>query len=196
MALGYIAAFSETMAKAVVDAKGISPLIEALKPGNEDHVRYASAWTLGQIGRHSPEHAKAVAEANGLTHLVEAYSSNQSSEDLKLKAKRALKGIIEKCTTMPALEALIDAPPKIQQYIVHQFAKILPNDVKARKDFVTNGSLQKIQLIQAQPGTKLKDSILTINNCYPEEIVQYYSPGFSKSLLAKIDDGSANPQQQ
>jgi hypothetical protein len=64
---------------------------------------------------------------------------------------------------MPALEALIDSPPKIQQYIIHQFAKILPNDVKARRDFVTNGSLQKIQLIQAQPGTKLKDSVSIIS---------------------------------
>jgi hypothetical protein len=39
MALGYVSAFSETMAKAVIDAKGILPLIEALKQGNEDHVR-------------------------------------------------------------------------------------------------------------------------------------------------------------
>jgi hypothetical protein len=127
--------------------------------------------------------------------LVEAFSNPSSSEDLKLKAKRALKAVIEKCTILPALEALIDSPPKVQQYIIHQFAKILPNDVKARKEFVTNGSLQKIQLIQAQPGTKLKDSILTINNVYPEEIVQYYSPGFSKSLLAKIEEGTTTSQQ-
>lgn len=106
-----------------------------------------------------------------------------------------MKGIIEKCTTLPALEALIDSPAKIQEYVVYQFAKILPNDVKARRDFVTNGSLQKVQLIQAQPGTKLKDSILTINNVYPEEIVQYYSPGFSKALLSKIDDLGGSSQQ-
>lgn len=42
MALGYVSAFSETMAKAVIDAKGILPLIEALKQGNEDHVRVRS----------------------------------------------------------------------------------------------------------------------------------------------------------
>jgi hypothetical protein len=39
MALGYISAFSETMARAVIDAKGVTPLLDTLKPDNEDHVR-------------------------------------------------------------------------------------------------------------------------------------------------------------
>jgi HEAT repeat protein len=95
MALGYIAARAEVFAKAVIDAKGIAPLVESAKPDYESHVRCAAAWTLGQIGHHSPEHAKAVAEANGLTVLVEAFSNNQSSDDLKVKAKKALK--VRKC---------------------------------------------------------------------------------------------------
>jgi hypothetical protein len=122
---------------------------------------------LGQIGRHSPEHAKAVAEANALGKLLECYTSAESSDDLKTKSKRALKSIIEKCTTLAgkiqrrfgrthvsifplALEPLIDSPPNIQQYVMRQFAKILPNDSKAKRDFVTNGCLQKIQLIQVK----------------------------------------------
>jgi hypothetical protein len=41
MTLGYIASYSETMSKAVIDAKGIKPLLDSLKPDkdNEDHVR-------------------------------------------------------------------------------------------------------------------------------------------------------------
>ncbi len=40
MTLGYISAFSETMAKAVIDAKGVAPLIESIgNKQNEDHVR-------------------------------------------------------------------------------------------------------------------------------------------------------------
>jgi hypothetical protein len=149
----------------------------------------ASAWSLGQIGRHSPEHAKAVAEAKVLIVLLEVYNSPEASDDLKTKAKRALKGIIEKCTLLPALEQLIESPPNIQQHVLHQFAKILPNDSKARKDFVTSGSFKKIQLIKAEPGSKLKDFITTINNVYPEEVVQYYTPGFDSVMLSKIDVG-------
>ncbi len=73
------------------------------------------------------------------------------------------------------------------RYVVHQFAKVLPSDAAARREFVTNGSLQKIQLINTEPGSKLRDHIITINNCYPEDIVRYYSPGYSKTLLAKLD---------
>jgi hypothetical protein len=40
-------------------------------------------------------------------------------------------------------------------------------------------------------GSKLAEAIRTINECYPEEIVRYYSPGYSATLLAKIDDYAA-----
>lgn len=143
---------------------------------------------MEQIGKHSAEHAREVSEANALSKLLEAHESNKSSEDLKNKCKKALKGIIEKCVTLPALEPLIDSPASIQQYVLHQFAKILPSDTKARKEFVEKGNLQKIQLIKTEPGSAMKTYIQTINNVYPEELVQYYSPGFSKVLLSKLSD--------
>lgn len=34
---------------------------------------------------------------------------------------------------------------------------------------------------------QLTEYIRTINDCYPEEIVRYYSPGYSATLLDKID---------
>ena len=36
--------------------------------------------------------------------------------------------------------------------------------------------------------SKLAENILIINNCYPEEIVKYYSPGYSDILLTRIDE--------
>lgn len=62
MALGYIAAFSETLALAVIAEKGLEPLCAAVAQETEDHLRAAAAWSLGQIGRHAPDHAKAVAD--------------------------------------------------------------------------------------------------------------------------------------
>eukprot|EP00439_Symbiodinium_sp_Y106_P046969 s4489_g6.t1 len=50
MTLGYIAAFSETLALAVVVSKGIPPLKDALINEPEDHLKAASAWSLGQLG--------------------------------------------------------------------------------------------------------------------------------------------------
>ena len=31
-------------------------------------------------------------------------------------------------------------------------------------------------------------SYIQINNCYPPEVVEYYSPNYSKTLLQKIDE--------
>lgn len=62
MALGYIAAFSETLALAVIAEKGLAPLCTAVAEETEDHLQAAAAWSLGQLGRHTPDHAKAVAD--------------------------------------------------------------------------------------------------------------------------------------
>merc|ERR1711981_996578 len=56
----------ETLANAVIAARGIPPLVNALVSEPEDHIKSASAWSLGQIGRHSPEHARALADAQVL----------------------------------------------------------------------------------------------------------------------------------
>jgi hypothetical protein len=66
MALGYIAAFSETLALAVIAEKGLAPLCAAVAQETEDHLRAAAAWSLGQVGRHTPDHAKAVADTGAL----------------------------------------------------------------------------------------------------------------------------------
>ena len=108
-----MAAFSETLALAVVVSKGIPPLKDALINEPEDHVKAAAAWAVGQLGRHSPEHARALAEADVLRRLLAVYLHPDSSEDLQLKAKRALKSVVQKCTHLPALEPLLDAPPNI-----------------------------------------------------------------------------------
>uniref|UniRef100_A0A452UD39 Sperm associated antigen 6 n=1 Tax=Ursus maritimus TaxID=29073 RepID=A0A452UD39_URSMA len=148
----------------------------------------AAAWAIGQIGRHTPEHARAVAVTNTLPVLLSLYMSTESSEDLQVKSKKAIKNILQKCTYLPALEPfLYDAPPNILKHVVGQFSKVLPHDSKARRLFVTSGGLKKVQEIKAEPGSLLQEYINSINNCYPEEIVRYYSPGYSDTLLQRVD---------
>eukprot|EP00794_Sanderia_malayensis_P003063 gene3063-3527_t len=188
MMLGYVGAQSENLAMAVIVSKGVVALALVFAEEPEDHIKAAAAWALGQIGRHTPEHAKAVAVANVLPKLLNCYLSADASEDLQMKSKKALKNILQKCIHLPALEPLLhDAPPNILKHVVAQFAKVLPHDAKARKLFVTSGGLKKIQEIKAEPGSSLNEFIITINNSYPEEIVRYYSPGYSDRLLDRID---------
>merc|ERR1711990_1237641 len=189
MTLGYISAFDDSLAMAVIVSKGIAPLKDALINEPEDHLKAAAAWSLGQIGRHTPDHARALAEADCLRRLLAVYLHTDSSDDLKTKAKRALKSVIQKCTHLPALEPLLqESPPNILKYVVQQFAKVLPNDLNARRSFVQSGGLQKIQEVKADVGSKLKDFIEDINMLYPPEIVQYYSPNYAEDLLKKLEE--------
>jgi len=191
MCLGYISAFSESLALAVVVSKGIPPLKDALINEPEDHLKAAAAWSLGQIGRHSPDHARALAEADVLRRLLAVYLHQDSSEDLITKAKRSLKSVVQKCTFLVALEPLLEAPPNILKYVVEQFARVLPTDAAARRSFVQSGGLQKILEVKAESGSKLQDYIGEIRELYPPEIIQYYSPNFAETLLRKMDEPSA-----
>uniref|UniRef100_A0A8C9KL17 Sperm-associated antigen 6 n=1 Tax=Panthera tigris altaica TaxID=74533 RepID=A0A8C9KL17_PANTA len=188
MMLGYVAAHSENLAMAVIVSKAVPQLSVCLSEEPEDHIKAAAAWALGQIGRHTPEHARAVAVTNTLPVLLSLYMSTESSEDLQTKSKKAIKSILQKCTYLPALEPfLYDAPPNILKHVVGQFSKVLPHDSKARRLFVTSGGLKKVQEIKAGPGSLLQEYINSINSCYPEEIVRYYSPGYSDALLQRVD---------
>lgn len=191
MALGYIGAFSDTLALAIIVHQGVVPLKAALVNEPEDYIKAAAAWSLGQIGKHTADHAKALAQIDVFRKLIEVYADERSSEDLKTKAQRALKSVITKCTYLPALEPLLhNTPHKILKYVLQQFAKVLPNDPTGRKSFVTSGGLQKVQELRVDESSNLDlmEYITTINGCFPEEIIHYYSPGYSETLLKKLDE--------
>eukprot|EP00938_MAST-03A_sp_MAST-3A-sp1_P005965 g5965.t1 len=189
MALGFISAFSETLALAIIVSKGVTPLKHALTNEKEDHIKAAAAWSLGQLGRHTPDHARALAEADVLRLLLDSMQQGDASDDLKTKSKRALKAIVSKCTKIEALDALLkSAPTSIQQHILNQFKNLLPNDVQARRNFVQSGGLQFIQELAENYPDDIGPLVEEINKSFPAEIVQYYSPGYSKQLLDKIGD--------
>uniref|UniRef100_A0A672GN12 Sperm-associated antigen 6 n=1 Tax=Salarias fasciatus TaxID=181472 RepID=A0A672GN12_SALFA len=189
MMLGYVAAHSETLAMAVILSKGVPQLALCLSEETEHHIKAATVWSIEQIGHHTPEHAKAVAAANLLPQLLQLYMEVSSSEDLQNKSKKALKSVLQKCTQLVYLEPLLyEAPSNILKYVVCQFSKVLPHDSKARRLFVTSGGLKKVQEIEAEPGSALQEYINAINSCFPEEIVRYYSPGYSEALLERLEN--------
>ncbi len=55
-------------------------MLQALVAEPEDHIKAASAWSLGQIGRHTPDHARALAEGDVLRHLLVRVMKFERSE--------------------------------------------------------------------------------------------------------------------
>lgn len=190
-ALGYISGHSDQLAITVLGNQGAMHLTRLLNECHCDATLAVSAWSLMQMGKHSPEHSRCVAEANALPRLLELYLSPTSSEDLKFKCKCCLKQVLQKCLVVPALEPLVTrAPPEILKYVLGQYSKILPEDPRARRLFVTSGALKKVQEIEATPGSTLMEYVQIINACFPEEIVRYYSPGYPENILDKVEQYS------
>ncbi|XP_031768531.1 sperm-associated antigen 6-like isoform X3 [Galleria mellonella] len=189
MALGFIAGQSDQLAMAVIEAKAIPALVEILQNTEaEDAELCAAAWTIGHISKHSPQHSLAIAVANALPRLLQLYTNPKSSGEVRARASCALKQSLQCCLHRPALEPLLHAAPAcILKYVLAQYAKILPNDARARRLFVTTGALKRVQEIDTVPGTSLKEYINIINSCFPEEIVRYYTPGYSDSLLDRVE---------
>lgn len=164
-------------------------LKDALLTESEDHLKAATVWSLGQIGRHTPDHARAIAEGGLFAPLVVLLSRPDSSDDLRLKCKRALKAILVKCTDAQALAPLLrDANPKVQKYALAQFAAILPHDAAARKAFMATGLLQRVQEIKMSAPPKSLEAIARINSCFPEEAVRFSDPLYARELLSRLEE--------
>ncbi|CAK1586273.1 unnamed protein product [Parnassius mnemosyne] len=189
MALGFIAGQSDQLAMAVIESKAVPPLVEILQNNEAEEAEIcAAAWTLGHIAKHSPQHSLAVAVANAFPRLLQLYTNPKSSEEIKARALCCLKQSLQCCLHRPALEPLLHAAPAcVLKYVLAQYAKILPNDARARRLFVSTGALKRIQEIDTVPGTSLKEYINIINSCFPEEIVRFYTPGYSDSLLDRVE---------
>eukprot|EP00891_Asterochloris_glomerata_P008122 jgi/Astpho2/8122/fgenesh1_pm.00120_%23_20_t len=189
MALGYIAAFSETLGLAVIAERGLAPLVQALHEEPEDHMKSATAWSIGQVGRHTSDHAKAVADTGVLPLLVTLENDAHSSEDLKTKCRKALKAVVAKLTNLPALDMLVhrQLPESVMSMVLEQVGKVLANDPTSRSSFVHSGGLAAVQQMGEASGSSLREAVDIINSSFPEEIVRYYSPSYSQQLLQKLD---------
>ena len=55
------------------------------------------------MGGHSPDHARAMAEHDIPRLVLQLYKDPKSSEDIKKKAKKALKDILSMCNYLNAL---------------------------------------------------------------------------------------------
>lgn len=188
MALGYISAFSEEYSSVVINHEGIATLKDALVYEQEDHIKAACAWSFGQIGQHSSGKAQALAEAEILPILLENYMDDSASDDLRKKSGGALKSIIDRLTHLDALLHLeLNAPPSLQSNLLRQFAKILPSDAAARREFYQSGCLQKISTVTGgNDEERLEELIMSICSCYPPEAVNSFKPNYGQHLLESL----------
>ena len=195
--LGYVSGFEHDLARSVVQCKGHIALVGALRDKVDDSVKAAAAWSLGQIGRHSSELAKELAEQKVLSELLILYMAAEEKSDIKKKTRKALKSIIQQCQEIEALRPLLEvASEKMLKHIVAQIAIILKSNPAAKRPFAEKGSLKKLLEIHPPPESKLQSAINEINDLFPPEVTQHYSPEYMNTLLKKIDEPSKEPAKE
>jgi hypothetical protein len=107
MSLGYVAALDADVAAAVIGLNGFSSLLDAIDDEEEDHMKSASAWSIGQIGKHGPSHALAAARAGALPKLLSTLLHPSSSADLRSKSRRALAALLPHLAHLEPLDSLL-----------------------------------------------------------------------------------------
>ena len=150
LSLGYIAHYEETYAKNIIlHKKAIPQLRDALNIETLPQVKSAACFALGNIGKHTQQHASDVAEHNVLPLILYYYISNESTEDLKKKAKIALKNIIKCCNNLQAMDPLLSvAPKKIMKMILLQYYNSFKTSGNDKKLFLKNGGFPKLMEIK------------------------------------------------
>jgi hypothetical protein len=189
MAIGYIASFSQTLTVALMTEGADAVVLNVFVSASEMFGKVAAAWTVGQLGKHSPQQVSRLASLNALSLLLDAHTNPAGGEEMKSKTKRALKYLIQKCTSLRVIEPLIaPAPLTIQKYLIAQTVKLLRITARDLTGFIKSGAFRAVQCIEAPAGTQLRRNIETINSLFSEATTQYYRPQHQAEIIQEIEE--------
>ena len=214
LALGFLASNEEHFAKSMFDYNKTLPLLrDIIMNENNQQLKSAVCFTLGNLGKHSTQHANLVSNYNVLALMLLNYQSNDSNENLKKKAKRALKNILSCCQNILAMEPLIQvAPRKMIKQILNQFAICLKLSGVERKNCLQKGVLQRLvtlkngikkTLVKDEKENKEKSKEIELDEkiveiiegsictLFPDEIVKHYNyDEFQKNIEEFIKESN------
>lgn len=201
IALGFIASHDEKFAEAIINCDCIPHLKDALENESESNLKAAACYTLGKMGMFAPKHAEKITEYGVLKTMLFYLNHEKSSQDLKVKAKKALYNIIDNCGKLEHLEPLIaTAPVKVLKKILDRFELNMKNDKENdktfKKKFVSEGGLKTLLAIQKKyndtESFRDKDredlkKITDIVNMFEPEIIKVLSPDYHAIMEEEIN---------
>jgi len=176
--LGYIASFSDQLAKHLIVSNVLPYLKSELIDEPDNSVKAAIAWGVGIIGGYSAEHAKLVNDHDILSRLLAVHLHKESSEDLKDKAKKSYHSIINQTETIDVLlQQFQIAPDELLSPILRKLSEILTHNIDAKKKFVQAGLLQRMQTFQPTSiDGDLVSAIELVKSIFPADILELFAP--------------------
>ncbi|KAL1463349.1 hypothetical protein WDU94_015107, partial [Cyamophila willieti] len=185
--LGHMGSQSEHLALHIIHSQGLPVLIKALNNESNETCLSSIVWALESLTKHSVQHVHYLNDSNVFAKLLRIYISSESSPDLKCRCLSFLRSTIDKCFNIQDIELLLyESPPEILLPALKQLCKILAQDVKARRVFVSTNGLKRVQALKPPAGSELSEAVTIINSYFPEDIVRYFSPRNSTGVSEKV----------
>lgn len=189
IALGYIGGHAEMLSEAILNINIAEKFKLIMDTETSDYVLAAVCFALGQLGKHAPKHANNIAKVGILISILKAYLREDASEDLKLKAKRALKKIITNLTILRYLEPLLPITDKrIMKYIMKEFISKIPNDSEYKKEFAKRNGLMELKKCRDRMDDTLSAEIMKfIEQNWGTDAARIYSKDYKKYIENELD---------
>eukprot|EP00834_Sanchytrium_tribonematis_P000096 NODE_3_length_80033_cov_0.932970.p12 type:complete len:525 gc:universal NODE_3_length_80033_cov_0.932970:60590-62164(+) len=190
--VGCIAATSMEFSANVKQYDLLDELLDLMLRPNFD-LKTNIVWCLTHMGKHSTEDCDKIAE-KGFVNIVFKVMISSSDTELIAKCDRFLKVLIPICSNDLALVGFLsaDTKPSILLIVLERLVILLKNPDQKKK-FMKGGYLHKTQELRVIYTTQaaslpILDAIMSINNLYPGEIVQFCSPEYGLELIETLDE--------
>ncbi|XP_050427537.1 sperm-associated antigen 6-like [Adelges cooleyi] len=169
---------SVQISQLVVNAGGIAALMNVIKLSKE-HCCLPAVIAIGYIAISSPLLASVIIQSDVLLPL-NGILENDDDEFLKAGVIWAL-GLIGKHSCEHSRAVCTTGN------VVCIMTEILPTNAKARRSFILDGHLKRIQQYSPAPDTEMYKILQGINCCFPEDIVQRATGDFPESVMQTVD---------
>ncbi|KXS20492.1 ARM repeat-containing protein [Gonapodya prolifera JEL478] len=174
----------------------------------------AAAACLAQMGRHSSEHARMVGGDGVLEKMAGIATRFKGRSDFAAAPLPPNSDSKNAAVRRHSDANMFSHPPHILAPTYRQIAKILAKDPAARREMASCGALEAAQrvlhllrppdgpasILNSRPSlpdptpavapelSLLAEAVCEINACFPDEIVRYFTPGYEKDMLARLEE--------
>jgi Armadillo/beta-catenin-like repeat len=164
----------------VIDVGGVPQFISALESPVDSLVKSA-AWGVLHNVMHGQLIATKWAVGGIIPPLLEALLVRPADREAPATSSlhAAIKEVVKSCSLPNPLFTLVSelVPEDLATQAMSRLYSIMQESVVGRRDFVTTGTLLKLQQLEQCWGAPGADCVLAINSLFPRDVVMYYRQG-------------------
>ena len=205
--------YTKDMAESFINADILTPLNECLQEDAfklnrkktdkemdiEREIKSITCKALGNMAKHTSDITNRIAQHDDIPlKLLLIHIFDENPNTLKINAGEALSYIITFCDQLTNIEPLLNFPIEnkpskfekstfeiILLKVISRQKDILNDNRSERKEFLKRGTLKRILQLQHK-FPNIKDEVISFNDLYSQDIVNFYDEDHAKNLREKF----------